>query len=65
MARRKVGFVVTCDSIADSRIPTAARYARDAAFRRTTPMSHDRNPQARQMGDESMARTLAFQAEAI
>jgi ubiquinone/menaquinone biosynthesis C-methylase UbiE len=28
-------------------------------------MSHDRNPQARQMGDESMARTLAFQAEAI
>jgi SAM-dependent methyltransferase len=28
-------------------------------------MSHDRNPQARQMGDESMARNLAHQAEAI
>jgi ubiquinone/menaquinone biosynthesis C-methylase UbiE len=28
-------------------------------------MDHDRNPQARQMGDESMARTLAFQAQAI
>jgi ubiquinone/menaquinone biosynthesis C-methylase UbiE len=26
---------------------------------------HDRNPQAEQMGDESMLRTLAFQAEAI
>jgi ubiquinone/menaquinone biosynthesis C-methylase UbiE len=30
-------------------------------FRMTT----DRNPQARQMGDESMARNLAFQAQAI
>jgi SAM-dependent methyltransferase len=28
-------------------------------------MSHDRNPQAEQMGDESMARNLAHQAEAI
>lgn len=28
-------------------------------------MSHDRNPQARQMGDESMARNLALQADAI
>jgi len=28
-------------------------------------MSDDRNPQARQMGDESMARNLAFQAQAI
>jgi ubiquinone/menaquinone biosynthesis C-methylase UbiE len=28
-------------------------------------MSADRNPQARQMGDESMARNLAFQAQAI
>lgn len=28
-------------------------------------MNPDRNPQARQMGDESMARNLAFQAEAI
>ena len=28
-------------------------------------MSHDRNPQARQMGDESMARNLAHQADAI
>ncbi len=28
-------------------------------------MSHDHNPQAGQMGDESMARTLAHQAEAI
>lgn len=28
-------------------------------------MSHDRNPQAEQMGDESMVRNLAFQAEAI
>jgi SAM-dependent methyltransferase len=28
-------------------------------------MSHDRNPQAQQMGDESMARNLAHQAEAI
>lgn len=29
------------------------------------PMSENRNPQAQQMGDESMARTLAFQAQAI
>jgi SAM-dependent methyltransferase len=29
------------------------------------PMSNDRNPQAEQMGDESMARNLAHQAEAI
>ena len=28
-------------------------------------MADDRNPQAQQMGDESMARNLAFQAEAI
>jgi ubiquinone/menaquinone biosynthesis C-methylase UbiE len=28
-------------------------------------MNDERNPQARQMGDESMARNLAFQAEAI
>lgn len=28
-------------------------------------MSHDRNPQAEQMGDESMVRNLAFQADAI
>lgn len=28
-------------------------------------MSRDRNPQAEQMGDESMARNLAFQAQAI
>lgn len=28
-------------------------------------MSHNRNPQAEQMGDESMARNLAHQAEAI
>jgi ubiquinone/menaquinone biosynthesis C-methylase UbiE len=28
-------------------------------------MSHDRNPQAAQMGDESMARNLAHQAQAI
>lgn len=28
-------------------------------------MSDNRNPQAQQMGDESMARTLAFQAQAI
>src|SRR5450755_2812754 len=28
-------------------------------------MIADRNPQARQMGDESMARNLAFQAQAI
>jgi ubiquinone/menaquinone biosynthesis C-methylase UbiE len=28
-------------------------------------MSHDRNPQAEQMGDESMARNLAHQAQAI
>jgi SAM-dependent methyltransferase len=28
-------------------------------------MGHDRNPQAEQMGDEAMARTLAHQAEAI
>ncbi len=28
-------------------------------------MSSERNPQARQMGDESMARNLAFQAQAI
>ena len=28
-------------------------------------MNHDRNPQAEQMGDESMARNLAHQAEAI
>ena len=28
-------------------------------------MTADRNPQAQQMGDESMARTLAFQAQAI
>ncbi|HMB56894.1 MAG TPA: methyltransferase domain-containing protein [Arenimonas sp.] len=28
-------------------------------------MSHDRNPQAEQMGDESMVRNLAHQAEAI
>ena len=28
-------------------------------------MSADRNPQAQQMGDESMARNLAFQAQAI
>lgn len=28
-------------------------------------MSQDRNPQAEQMGDESMVRNLAFQAEAI
>lgn len=28
-------------------------------------MSGDRNPQAREMGDESMARNLAYQAEAI
>lgn len=28
-------------------------------------MHHDRNPQARQMGDESMVRNLAHQAEAI
>lgn len=28
-------------------------------------MGHDRNPQAEQMGDESMARNLAFQAQAI
>lgn len=28
-------------------------------------MSHDHNPQAEQMGDESMARNLAHQAEAI
>jgi ubiquinone/menaquinone biosynthesis C-methylase UbiE len=28
-------------------------------------VSHDRNPQAEQMGDESMARNLAHQAEAI
>ena len=28
-------------------------------------MNHDRNPQAQQMGDESMARNLAFQAQAI
>jgi trans-aconitate methyltransferase len=28
-------------------------------------MSQDRNPQAAQMGDESMARNLAHQAEAI
>lgn len=29
------------------------------------PHSHNRNPQAEQMGDESMARNLAYQAEAI
>lgn len=29
------------------------------------PMPHDRNPQAEQMADESMLRTLAAQAEAI
>jgi len=29
------------------------------------PMTTDRNPQAQQMGDESMARNLAFQAQAI
>ena len=28
-------------------------------------MSHERNPQAEQMGDESMARNLAWQAQAI
>lgn len=28
-------------------------------------MNHDRNPQAEQMGDESMVRNLAYQAEAI
>ena len=28
-------------------------------------MAIDRNPQAEQMGDESMLRTLAFQAQAI
>ena len=28
-------------------------------------MAHDRNPQAEQMGDESMVRNLAFQADAI
>ena len=28
-------------------------------------MAHDRNPQAEQMGDESMARNLAYQAQAI
>ena len=28
-------------------------------------MDADHNPQARQMGDESMARNLAFQAQAI
>lgn len=28
-------------------------------------MTHDRNPQAQQMGDESMVRNLAYQADAI
>ena len=28
-------------------------------------MSHDRNPQAEQMGDESMVRNLGYQADAI
>ena len=28
-------------------------------------MTHDRNPQAQQMGDESMVRNLSYQAEAI
>lgn len=29
------------------------------------PMTHDRNPRAEQMADESMLRTLAAQADAI